>query len=83
MTLSANGNTNTPTVTLSIIRSPDGVLWETTPYALLSIAPASGANATYCTNIDMGGFKYATALGFTNSAGISNAVVWFGVKPGF
>ncbi len=81
--ISANGITNTATITISIVRSTDGMLWDTSPFVLLSTTAAAGVNGTISTNFDMGGFRYWTALGWTNSAGVSNAVVHYGIKPGF
>jgi hypothetical protein len=82
-TLSMSGTTNTATGSLSLIRSIDGNLWETTPFALLSVSAATGASTQYSTNLDIGAFRFVTALAWTNSAGVSNAACWYGIKPGF
>lgn len=83
LTLQASGTTNTATVSIAIVRSQDGIIWETTPYVLLSASCATGAATVTSTNFDMGEFGYWTALNFTNSAGISNALVQYAIKPGF
>lgn len=81
--LSASGTTNTAITSLSLIRSTDGVLWETSPFVLLSLSCATGAASTTNLTFDMGGFRYFTALAWTNTGGLSNAIVRYGQKPGF
>lgn len=83
LSLSASGQTNSAVTTIAIIRSTDGVLWDTSPFVLLSATCASGAATTVSTNFDMGAFRYWTALAWTNTGGLSNAIVRYGIKPGF
>lgn len=80
--LSASGQTNSAVSTLALVRSTDSVLWETSPI-LLSVTSPSGAATTVNTNIDMGAFRYITAMAWTNTGGLSNAIVRYGIKPGY
>lgn len=81
--LSASGTTNSAVVTIAIIRSTDGVLWETSPFALISATCPAGAATTVNTNFDLGAFRFWTALAWTNTGGLSNAIVRYGIKPGY
>lgn len=82
VTLSASGTTNSAVVTLGLVRSADGVLWDSTPILLSATCPA-GAATTVSTNIDIGAYGFLTGYSWTNTGGLSNAIVRIGLKPGF
>jgi hypothetical protein len=86
---SASTATNAGTITAVLVRSIDGIIWETnTPFASVTnvwTANSATNRISNCTNFDLGAFQYVTVFYITNSSGAgaaTNMSLAFTIKPG-